>query len=96
MIEASAVTLDEITSKINRIRILKIDTEGNDFKVLKGGVRTLRKTDYVIIEQNDLNVRKFLHKLNFAVRSLFPSHYLVAINKSILPQYQRLFCEGTL
>ena len=36
--------------KISEITILKIDTEGNDFKVLKGAVNTLRFTEIVIFE----------------------------------------------
>jgi FkbM family methyltransferase len=45
-------TLDNLLGKIldQRISILKVDTEGNDFAVLKGAKKILEHTDVVIFE----------------------------------------------
>jgi hypothetical protein len=45
-------TLDNVLrkQKIPHIAIIKIDTEGNDFKVLNGSKKLLRITDVVIFE----------------------------------------------
>lgn len=43
-------TLDNYAKDIPRIDFLKIDTEGMDFKVLRGGQETLKKTRYIQFE----------------------------------------------
>ena len=69
-------TLDNLVGKIldKRISILKVDTEGNDFAVLKGAKKILQYTDVVIFEvmyrmvlnQNLPNdVLEYLQKYNF-------------------------------
>jgi FkbM family methyltransferase len=85
VIEAEAVTLDEHTFKMDRIKIIKIDTEGNDFNVLKGASETLKKTSYLVIEQNTHSVRNLLSN-NFHLTTFQPSGYLLAVNKSISPE----------
>ena len=42
-------TLDQIVSarKINKISLLKLDVQGSEIEVLKGGLNTLRNSDMV-------------------------------------------------
>lgn len=52
-------TLDEFArkQKINRIDLLKIDTEGNEYKVLQGAKKTLanKEVRYILFEFNEMN-----------------------------------------
>ena len=53
---------------MNNIDLLKIDTEGHEFQVIKSGLKTLKKTKYLLIEfrQNDLYLNyssSALHKI---------------------------------
>jgi FkbM family methyltransferase len=43
-------TLDNFCKKIKKIDILKIDTEGHELEVLKGGINILHNTDIIQIE----------------------------------------------
>jgi len=83
MIETEATTIDEVAKKLDFIKIIKIDTEGNDWKVLKGALETLRKTCCVIVEQNTSEVRELLLIVGFQLSVLKPSGYLLATNKSL-------------
>ena len=54
--------------KLNKIDLLKIDTEGHELNVVKSGLKTLKKTSYLLIEfrQNDLYLNyssQALHKI---------------------------------
>ena len=54
--------------KLNKIDLLKIDTEGHELNVIKSGLKTLKKTSYLLIEfrQNDLYLNyssQALHKI---------------------------------
>ena len=54
--------------KLNKIDLLKIDTEGHELSVVKSGLKTLKKTRYLLIEfrQNDLYLNyssQALHKI---------------------------------
>ena len=55
-IEVEVKTLDEalIMEDVNRVHLLKIDTEGSDVLVLKGATDTLRRTDVVLWECHEL------------------------------------------
>lgn len=77
-LSASTTTLDSICAKknISSIEILKIDTEGHEFNVLKGGVKALEKTKIIQIEilskknlfdQKFFNINKFLINKNFTL-----------------------------
>ena len=67
--------LDDICRDLKTINLLKIDVEGYELPVLKGGVKTLKKTNLIILEileglskkysysSNDL--KHFLEKNNF-------------------------------
>ena len=54
--------------KLNKIDLLKVDTEGHELNVVKSGLKTLKKTRYLLIEfrQNDLYLNyssQALHKI---------------------------------
>ena len=54
--------------KLKKIDLLKIDTEGHELNVVKSGLKTLKKTKYLLVEfrQNDLYLNyssSLLHKM---------------------------------
>lgn len=51
-------TLDEYAKDIPRVDFIKIDAEGMDYRILKGGKETLKKARYLQFEYWD-GVRKF-------------------------------------
>ena len=75
-----SITLDQAASIYGwkDIKILKIDTEGNDLKVLEGAAETLKKCKYIIIEDNSEAAKRFLANRNFIVKKFEPSGYLLA------------------
>ncbi|MEM2529397.1 MAG: FkbM family methyltransferase, partial [Ignisphaera sp.] len=77
------VTLDDIVEelKLGHIKMIKIDTEGYDEHVLRGGGSALQKTDYVIVELNTNNVRELLLRKGFDLYMLHPSRYILAIKR---------------
>lgn len=89
IIEVEATTIDDVIAlnncSLNKkfIKIMKIDVEGMDFKVLKGASNTLNKTYLVIVEQNTFEVRKLLLDKGFQITTLYPSGYLLAVNKNL-------------
>jgi len=84
-IEVETTTIDHIVSEFgfSSIKIIKVDTEGMDLKVLKGALNTLNKTQYVITEQNIPEIRQILRDNGFRPRLLWPSGYLLGINTRI-------------
>ena len=52
--------------KLNKIDLLKVDTEGHELNVVKSGLKTLKKTKYLLIEfrQNDLYLNYSSHALH--------------------------------
>ena len=73
-------TLDNIIKKIDNVSFLKIDAEGSDLNVLKGGKKLIRKINFILIEIKPLNFYKdnsgidifnFLKKKNFKVIKIF-------------------------
>lgn len=58
--EVSMLTLDSYVEEnsIDRINLLKIDTEGHEFEVLKGASESLRqnKIDIIHVEFNEMNI----------------------------------------
>jgi FkbM family methyltransferase len=48
--EISGTTLDNLLRNENHIRLIKIDVEGSELSVLKGMKKTIKKTDYVLLE----------------------------------------------
>lgn len=58
-IEVPSRTLDDIASAHDRVDLLKIDVEGAEMRVLRGGHETLRKTKAIYIEVADAFLRRF-------------------------------------
>jgi FkbM family methyltransferase len=84
--EAEITTLDEIYEmmlKPRSVRMIKIDTEGFDLHVLKGANGILKRTHYVIMEENVDEVRRYLDRCGFRFRTIRPSNYLLATNLRI-------------
>ncbi|MFZ1061449.1 MAG: FkbM family methyltransferase, partial [Candidatus Rokuibacteriota bacterium] len=79
-------TLNLIHEKLiglDRVRLVKIDTEGLDLQVLRGGLHILGKVDNLIVEQNNREIRSFLIGHGFELETLKPSGYLFAQNIGI-------------
>lgn len=75
-----SITLDGVASVYGwkNVKILKIDTEGNDLKVLEGATETLKKCKFVIVEDNSEATKQFLVDRHFKVSTFKPSGYLLA------------------
>jgi len=80
-IEVETTTLDHITEEFDFVKMIKIDTEGYDMKVLKGAKRTLPKTHYLVVEQNTRDVIEYLVGSSFDFSLLTPSRYLLATHR---------------
>jgi FkbM family methyltransferase len=80
MIEVDTTTIDETAEEFPYVKIIKIDTEGHDLIVLKGGLKTLKKVHFVIIEQNSSEIRNMLSDRGFILSTLKPSGYLLGKN----------------
>ena len=67
-IKVEALPLDEILKESGianrRIKLLKIDVEGNEVEVLRGAQHTLENTDYVIFEASKETVSECVRILN--------------------------------
>ncbi|GAB3323552.1 FkbM family methyltransferase [Haliea atlantica] len=96
--EVEVTTLDEIVAKngIGEISLLKIDTEGNELEVLRGGAKSLseRKIKAIHFEFNEMNVsskvffRDFWRMLaGYKLYRLLPNEMLEIKN------YSPLGCE---
>ena len=48
-LKIDACTLDSVTENIDKIRLIKIDTEGAELFALKSGINTLKKTDALLV-----------------------------------------------
>jgi len=84
-IDVDVVTLDEIVQNLGLkyVKLIKVDTEGADHLVLRGSLRTLSKTMFVIVEQNDRYIRELLQSVGFSLATLLPSHYLFGVNEKL-------------
>ncbi|MDP1801077.1 MAG: FkbM family methyltransferase [Bacteroidota bacterium] len=51
--EISTSTLDEETKSIKEILLIKLDTQGSELNILKGGIETLKKTNLLLIEMSN-------------------------------------------
>ena len=48
-LKIDACTLDSVTENIDKIRLIKIDTEGAELFAVKSGINTLKKTDALLV-----------------------------------------------
>ena len=51
-VEVPCTTLDEIAQNFDRLNLLKIDTEGSEFRVMLGGLQTIRRFRPVIVYES--------------------------------------------
>ncbi len=78
--EVDATTLDSLCSQLRTIKFLKIDVEGAELEVLKGGGETLKKTNYVVFEasKNRSECRELLKSASFEVTEMQFKPYMLA------------------
>jgi FkbM family methyltransferase len=81
MIEVGVTTIDEVAEKLDFVKVMKVDTQGYDWNVLKGASKTLRKVRFVIVQRNASSIRKLLLNAGFQLSILRPSGNLFAANK---------------
>lgn len=74
-------TIDEVNKTLDFVNIIKVDTKGCDWNILKGELNVLRIIYCVIVEQNISNMKKILSSVDFNISTLKPSGYLLATNK---------------
>ena len=55
--------LDDLVSDEKKVKLLKIDVEGYELFVLKGGLKTLNVSDYILIEISEQHFNKFGYSL---------------------------------
>jgi len=81
-IKIKTIKLENIFKKkiINKVDVLKIDTEGHELQVLKGLNRNIKKIKYILIEfhndkiylkYNSRNIHNYLLKNNFVLEAKF-------------------------
>ena len=107
-LEVETITLDDFLAKegVQQLKLLKIDTEGFEYFVLKGAENILPKTKWVILEYapnymvkggiNPAEFKKFLASFNFSVYKI--SSHLENIKIEELPEEGEtinLFLENT-
>ena len=56
--EANVQTLDIQFSNLNRLKLLKMDTEGMELNVLKGGIDLINRTKPVLYVENDIGYQE--------------------------------------
>ncbi|PAX60057.1 FkbM family methyltransferase [Brunnivagina elsteri] len=97
-LEVNVTTIDEFMKdyKISNIRLLKIDTEGNELKVLKGAKQAISEQliDIIHFEFNEMNViSKVFFKdfkdilINYSFYRLLPDALLD------ISEYSPIYCE---
>lgn len=57
-VTATVITLDEVVAEVRAITLLKMDVEGWEPHVLRGGSEALRRTKYVLVEINKPALKK--------------------------------------
>ena len=63
IIKVDAFSLDSVTEHIDKIRLIKIDTEGAELFAIKSGVSTLKKVDALLVGLfNPYTVQRFGYK----------------------------------
>jgi FkbM family methyltransferase len=75
-----AVPLDDVSEKIPAIKLLKIDVEGSECRVIVGARGTLKKTENVVMEvsENSEIVQQILKDAAFKIRKLKFATYIHA------------------
>lgn len=68
-VPVEAVPLDDLTSGLPSIQVLKVDTEGAELEVLEGAMKTLAKARFVVVEvtQDQAQVEALLRGHSFSM-----------------------------
>ena len=96
--EVELVTLDDFLEekKISRVDLLKIDTEGNEFEVLRGGLNAIkqRKIKAIHFEFNEMNVASQVFFRNFwKILEGYRLYRLLPSEMMEIKEYKALWCE---
>ncbi len=95
--DVDIITLDDFIrdNNINKIDLLKIDTEGNELNVLKGALVSLRNNiiDIIHFEFNGLNVISRIYMKDFF--EILPNYsFYRMLSDGLIPmEYDHLTCE---
>ncbi len=95
----SVVSIDNFfleKSEREKIHFMKIDTEGNEQKVLEGGLQTLKNNTHLILlfeNSSPTNLIAILSSINFKVFSIDKNGTIFSDKKSLLHSYN-LFAVG--
>lgn len=83
-LSVSAITIDQVCSAYNRLRMIKLDVEGAELSALSGAQRTLAKTDCVVIECNEskAEICQLLSKQGFLIKELNFSTYVFGYHEA--------------
>lgn len=97
VIEIQTKPLDLIVRELGlenkSIKLIKIDVEGHEISVLKGGFNTLKNTNHVIIEttpKTDKIVRKMLEENNFKLLTKYENKYE---NHGLIVWYDNIYTK---
>jgi FkbM family methyltransferase len=101
-VEIEVSTLDDEFSSEEPISIIKIDVQGFELEVLKGGINTLKRTDLLLLEVGNhdgyLNapgyylVDEFLRNNSFVLYDIFPS----LKDRGRLKEWDVIYIKGSL
>lgn len=79
-------TLDNILPNIEKVDLLKLDTQGSELKILSGAKKIVEKTKYILIECSVYEYNKggcligdifdFMNKNNFKLQDIIDINYL--------------------
>lgn len=96
--EVELVTLDDFLAEkhISQVELLKIDTEGNEFNVLRGGLNAIgqRKIKAIHFEFNEMNVASQVFFRNFwKILEGYRLYRLLPNEMMEIKEYKALWCE---
>jgi hypothetical protein len=77
------VPLDALVSDFEFIKVLKLDTEGYDEKIIISSGDSLQKTCVVVSEMNTETLRSFLGGEGFRIEQFKPSGYPLGVNQRV-------------
>lgn len=98
-IERQPVTMSTLDHEIKdqKILLIKIDTQGTELTILKGGIETLKRTKLILIEMNNhqlyknscqyYEVDEFLRQQGFALKDI----YVTYRDKGYMKEYDALY-----
>jgi hypothetical protein len=73
----NCMTLDNISERLGRPDVIKVDTEGNEAEVLQSGEHTLRSMPIIFYESDSVDVAKMTLPAGYGVKRLDSRHWLM-------------------